>query len=151
MSKDKLFSDNLAPLIAGYTDKAKKGRHKGTSTTAGLKDGETRATFIMEAELLEKVKALASLTTELIKDTVGMALQEAIDKYEKEHGKIDTTSAIDREIQGKRYYTIPEIATTLKVTAPTVRAWIKQGKLEATRIGRPIVITEEALAKFLNR
>ena len=151
MSKDKLFSDNLAPLIAGYTDKAKKGRHKGTSTTAGLKDGETRATFIMEAELLEKVKALAYLTTSLIKDTVGVALQEAIDKYEKEHGKIDTTATIDREIQGIRYYTIAEVSVTLKVTPQSVRTWIKQGKLEATRIGRPIVITEEALAKFLNR
>jgi len=149
MSKDKLFSDNLKPLISGYTDKTKKGRP--TTSTAGLFAGETRATFIIEIELLEKVKALAYLTTELIKDTVGVALQEAIDKYEKEHGKIDTTATIDREIQGKRYYTIPEIATTLKVTAPTVRAWIKQGKLEATRIGRPIVITEESLAKFLNR
>ncbi len=48
-----------------------------------------------------------------------------------------------------KYYTIPEAAELFKVTAQTVRAWIKQGKLTGIRIGRPIYIPEESLKLFV--
>lgn len=52
-------------------------------------------------------------------------------------------------IEGIKFYTIPEVAQVLRVTPQTVRAWIKQGKLKAQRIGRPILITENNLKEFL--
>jgi excisionase family DNA binding protein len=54
-----------------------------------------------------------------------------------------------KEIQGIRFYTLQEVALELDVTAQTIRAWIKQGKLKSQRIGRPILITEESLRDFL--
>ena len=53
------------------------------------------------------------------------------------------------EIQGIKFYTVQEAAKALQVTAQTIRAWIKQGKLKSQRIGRPILITESNLEEFL--
>lgn len=53
------------------------------------------------------------------------------------------------EIEGIKFYTIPEVAEVLNVTPQTVRAYIKQGKLKGQRIGRPILITENNLKEFL--
>lgn len=53
------------------------------------------------------------------------------------------------EIEGIKFYTIPETAEALNVTPQTVRAYIKQGKLKGQRIGRPILITENNLKDFL--
>jgi excisionase family DNA binding protein len=53
------------------------------------------------------------------------------------------------EIEGIKFYTIPETAQALKVTPQTIRTWIKQGKLKSQRIGRPILITEKNLKEFL--
>ena len=52
-------------------------------------------------------------------------------------------------IEGIKVYTIPETAKALKVTPQTIRAYIKRGKLKGQRIGKPIVITETNLKKFL--
>ena len=52
-------------------------------------------------------------------------------------------------IEDIKFYTVREIAELLQVTAQTVRAYIKQGRLEATRIGRPLLITENNLKDFL--
>ena len=38
-------------------------------------------------------------------------------------------------IEGIKFYTIPETAQALHVTAQTVRVWIKQGKIKSQRIG----------------
>jgi excisionase family DNA binding protein len=53
------------------------------------------------------------------------------------------------EIQGIKFFTIPETAKALRVTPQTVRAWIKQGRIKSQRIGRPILITESNLREFL--
>jgi excisionase family DNA binding protein len=53
------------------------------------------------------------------------------------------------EIEGIKFYTIPEAAEALHVTPQTIRAWIKQGKLKGRRVGRPILITEKNLKDFL--
>lgn len=52
-------------------------------------------------------------------------------------------------IEGIKFYTIPEIAEALQVTPQTIRTYIKQGRLKAQRIGRPILITENNLKDFL--
>jgi len=52
-------------------------------------------------------------------------------------------------IQGITFYTVQQTAEALQVTPQTVRAWIKQGRLKAQRIGRPILITEANLKEFL--
>ena len=52
-------------------------------------------------------------------------------------------------IEGIKFYTIPETAEALQVTPQTIRAWIKQGRIKAQRIGRPILITENNLKEFL--
>lgn len=55
------------------------------------------------------------------------------------------------EIEGIKLYTIREIAEALNVTPQSIRLWIKDGKLKAQRIGRPMLITEKNLREFLSR
>jgi hypothetical protein len=50
------------------------------SSQQGTKEGETRATFIVREELLDKLKAIAYWERELAKDTINKALQEYVDK-----------------------------------------------------------------------
>jgi excisionase family DNA binding protein len=53
-------------------------------------------------------------------------------------------------IEGVKFYTIPETAEALQVTAQTVRTYIKRGRLKGQRVGRPTLITENNLKEFLN-
>jgi excisionase family DNA binding protein len=53
------------------------------------------------------------------------------------------------QIENIKFYTVQEIAQALQVTPQTVRAYIKQGKIRAQRIGRPLLITESSLKEFL--
>lgn len=54
------------------------------------------------------------------------------------------------EIQGITFFTVMEVADILKVTSQTVRSYIKQGRIKAQRIGRPLLISEESLKVFLS-
>ena len=54
----------------------------------GVKDDETRATFIVNEELLEKLKAIAYWERIQIKEVVNKAFSEAINKYEKKNGPV---------------------------------------------------------------
>jgi excisionase family DNA binding protein len=47
------------------------------------------------------------------------------------------------------YYTVPEVAETLKVSHMTVYRWIKDGKLVAYKLGGEFRITERDLEQFL--
>ena len=96
MSK-KNFTGGLSSLLGENTkeDKATKvGRPKTqfkeiTKTSQeGTKENETRATFIVNEELLDKLKAIAYWERKLIKEVVDIALQEAVAKYEKKSGDI---------------------------------------------------------------
>ena len=92
MSK-KNFTGGLNSLL-GDNDKPKRGRPKTStreitkSSQEGTKEKETRATFIVNEELLEKLKAIAYWDRKLIKEVVNTALQEAVAKYEKKNGDI---------------------------------------------------------------
>jgi hypothetical protein len=93
MSK-KNFTGGLNSLLGDQPEKAKVGRPK-TSTRVitktsqeGTKETETRATFIVNEELLDKLKAVAYWERVLIKDVINRALYDAIEKYEKQNGDI---------------------------------------------------------------
>ena len=93
MSK-KDFKGGLDSLLGEQKEKPKRGRPK-TSTKVitktsqeGTKENETRATFIVGEELLDKLKAIAYWDRSLIKEVVSTALKEYVDKYEQEKGDI---------------------------------------------------------------
>ena len=54
------------------------------------------------------------------------------------------------DIQGVRFYTVPETAEQLSCTDQTVRNYIKRGKLKAQRIGKPVYVSEISIREFLN-
>jgi len=105
MSK-KNFSGGLSSLLGEATGKAKvpavrlqkpgPGRPK-TSTRVvektsqeGTREGETRATFIVKEDSLEKLKAIAYWDRIQIKEVLSSALSEYLERYEKKHGKVKT-------------------------------------------------------------
>lgn len=75
-------------------DKPKVGRPKSNfkeitkSSQQGTKEEETRATFIVKEELLDKLKAIAYWERAMIKEIINSALQEYVDRYEKKNGVI---------------------------------------------------------------
>jgi hypothetical protein len=96
MSK-KNFSGGLSTLLGENVEvpsKPKRGRPKTStreitkSSQEGTKENETRATFIVNEELLDKLKAIAYWDRLTIKEVVNTALQDAVDKYEKQSGTI---------------------------------------------------------------
>ena len=93
MSK-KNFTGGLNSLLGDQPEKPKRGRPKTStreitkSSQEGTKENETRATFIINEELLDKLKAVAYWDRVLIKDVVNTALQETVAKYEKKNGEI---------------------------------------------------------------
>lgn len=93
MSK-KNFTGGLSSLLGDQPEKPKRGRPKTStrvvtkSSQEGTKENETRATFIVNEELLDKLKAIAYWDRVLIKDVVNTALQETVAKYEKKNGDI---------------------------------------------------------------
>ncbi len=76
------------------TLKTKVGRPKSVfkpitkSSQEGTKENETRATFIVDEALLDKLKAIAYWDRVLIKEVINSALQDAVAKYEKKNGSI---------------------------------------------------------------
>ena len=52
----------------------------------GTKENETRATFIVREDFLEKLKAIAYWERVTIKEVLDKALEEALNKYEKKNG-----------------------------------------------------------------
>ena len=93
MSK-KSFSGGLNSLLGDQPEKPKRGRpvtqtkEITKSSQEGTKENETRATFIINEELLDKLKAIAYWERLFIKDVVNTALLETVDKYEKKSGVI---------------------------------------------------------------
>ena len=93
MSK-KNFTGGLKSLPGDQPEKPKRGRpvtqikEITKSSQEGTKENETRATFIVNEELLDKLKAIAYWDRVLIKDVVNTALQETVAKYEKKNGDI---------------------------------------------------------------
>ena len=58
------------------------------SVKAGLQDGYTRATIIVKAEYIDKLKEIAYRDRSSLKDTLEQAVAKHIADYEKKHGTI---------------------------------------------------------------
>lgn len=86
MSK-KDFTGEATSILGG--NKPKMGRpvtqtKEITKTSQeGTKENETRATFIINEDILDKLKAIAYWDRLLIKEVINEALSNYIDKYEK--------------------------------------------------------------------
>lgn len=94
MSK-KSFTGGLNSLLGDQPEAPTVGRPK-TSTREitktsqeGTKENETRATFIVNEDILEKLKAIAYWERLLIKDIANQAFEDAIAKYEKKNGAVN--------------------------------------------------------------
>jgi len=93
MSK-KNFTGGLNSLLGDLPEKPKKGRpvtqtkEITKSSQEGTKENETRATFIVNEELLEKLKAVAYWERRMIKEVIASALEETVDKYEEKNGPV---------------------------------------------------------------
>jgi hypothetical protein len=93
MEKAKAFLDELNRLT-DEPERPKRGRPKVVlktitkSSQEGTKENETRATFILNEDLLEKLKAIAYWERQLIKEVVNEALLGVVTNYEKKHGQI---------------------------------------------------------------
>ena len=110
MSK-KSFKGDASSLLGGTTKgttsakktAVKRGRPK-TSTKVitktsqiGTKENETRATFIVREDTLEKLKAISKLEGAKIKDVVGEAFNRFIKDYEKKKGAIDSEDVLTKK------------------------------------------------------
>ena len=93
MSK-KNFTGGLSSLLGEQPETPKRGRpvtqtkEITKSSQEGTKENETRATFIINEDLLEKLKAIAYWDRSLIKEVINTALQDVVAKYEKKNGKL---------------------------------------------------------------
>jgi hypothetical protein len=94
MSK-KNFTGGLNSLLGEQTEPKKVGRpvtqfkEITKSSQEGTKENETRATFIVKEDLLEKLKAVAYWDRLLIKDVINEALQDAVNKYIDKNGELN--------------------------------------------------------------
>ena len=93
----KSFSGGLSSLLgdpkqveqASEQAEPKAAKKEITKTSQiGTKDKETRATFIVNEDLLEKMKSLAYWDRVLIKDIVNSAFEDYISRHEKKNGEI---------------------------------------------------------------
>jgi len=88
------FKGGLSSLLGDQAESPKRGRPKTSTKTPistseeGTKEDETRATFIVKKESLEKLKAIAYWDRVLIKEVINTALEEYLSRYEKKTGEI---------------------------------------------------------------
>lgn len=95
MSK-KDFSGGLDSLLGGAPIQRKETRGRPRTSTReitkssqeGTRENETRATFIVREDLLEKLKGISYWERRMIKEIVGEALGDYVARYEKEKGQI---------------------------------------------------------------
>lgn len=50
----------------------------------------------------------------------------------------------------KTYYTVKDAAEALHMSVRQVREYIKQGRIEASKVGRSYLIEESELARFVD-
>jgi len=54
-----------------------------------------------------------------------------------------------REIEGIKFYTVLELAKKLHITSDTVRKYIKENRIKATKVGLSFLISHKELMRFL--
>jgi hypothetical protein len=108
MSKKKDFDSAAFNAVTGGSKKEKeqkrrvgrpKDPNKRTPTKTsqeGTKNTETRATFIVNEEKLEKLKTIAKVERILIKTIVDQSFDLLINAYEKKYGEIEPKQKEER-------------------------------------------------------
>lgn len=93
----KLLAEGIDSLIGGGQGTYRKPGRPQTATRVptkttqeGLKENEDRATFIVNLDLLDKVKAIAYWNRTMIKEVVNEAFTQYVEKYEAENGPLPT-------------------------------------------------------------
>ena len=81
-----LLGDTKSTEVAAEPKAEKKEITK--TSQIGTKEKETRATFIVQEDLLEKMKAVAYWDRTLIKDIVNNAFEDYLSRYEKKNGEV---------------------------------------------------------------
>ena len=85
-----VVSDELKEALNRERTKNVGRPKKGVySPERGTKEDETRATFIVNKKNLRKVKYISLMETRQIKDVIGEALSDHIEKWEQENGIIN--------------------------------------------------------------
>jgi len=84
------MQEDKAPIAAPVLVTADEKR---PSTEKGTKEGETRATFIVNKELVKKVKYISLVGGSQIKDEINAALEAHIQKWEAANGAIQLPAA----------------------------------------------------------
>jgi excisionase family DNA binding protein len=81
-----------------------------------------------------------------------IALYIGLNSYYSMFVRYEQASTPYNEVRmDKSFYTVPEVATSLQVTEKTVRAWIRDRKLTAIRVGREWRIREVDIQEFVDR
>lgn len=83
-----LGEPSQAEVVPGAVEPKAVKKEITKTSQIGTKEKETRATFIVNEDLLEKMKSLAYWDRVLIKDIVNTAFEEHIARYEKKNGEI---------------------------------------------------------------
>lgn len=83
-----LLGETKQPEQATEQVESKQKKEITKTSQIGTKEKETRATFIVNEDLLEKLKSLAYWDRVLIKDIVNNAFEDYISRYEKKNGEI---------------------------------------------------------------
>ena len=100
------FTGGLNSLLGDKPARSKAGRPKTQfkevikSSQQGTLQNETRATFIVNEELLDKLKAIAYWDRELIKNVLNTAIQDYVDK-KKPKPRPEEVRAKDQEANQK--------------------------------------------------
>lgn len=81
--------EEKAPVAAPVQE----AEDKRPSTEKGTKEGETRATFIVNKELVRKVKYISLVGGSQIKDEINAAIEAHIRKWEATNGAITLPAA----------------------------------------------------------
>jgi len=83
-----LLGEAAQPVPQQETIQPKPSKELSKTSQIGTKVNETRATFIVNEDILEKVKAIAYWDRVQIKDVVAEALNSYLGNYEKANGPV---------------------------------------------------------------
>ena len=61
-----------------------------------------------------------------------------------------TIKTVQDEAQPERHYTREQVCEVAHISAPTLWAWEKQGKITPVRVGRRVLFSESEVQKLLN-
>lgn len=87
MSK-KNFKQGLSSLLPDPQEPTAPAKTSTKRAQDKKQSQDTRATFILDIETIEKIKALAYWERKQIKETIAEALETYLETYEAKHGKI---------------------------------------------------------------